>query len=287
MGILSDVLGMAGSAISAPGDYTRGALAGKFGERMGGRDLLRHYGVAGQDDNWGNFLGGMATDVLTDPLTYAGAFMGAGGAGSLFGNLGPRLGANAAKLAGIVPESQLARGGASLADEVLRSPVAKQVLHEIPQGSKFLGAGAESLNLATPEGDVLKLLRHNPKAAIGVPEVEGVIQPTRRVVHGGFEVNRVPLAQNVGDPAVYRQAKEMVPGLNNRGVDVFDLKPEDVGLVGGRPTILDMGSVDQLAPRPFRQIVGRTPASWRAAGMAGGGSASPLLRAIFGGGGDQ
>lgn len=82
MGFLGDALGMAGSAISAPGDYTRGLLAGKPGERMGGRDLLRHYGLAGEDDNWGNFLGGMATDVLTDPLTYATMGLGAGGGGA-------------------------------------------------------------------------------------------------------------------------------------------------------------------------------------------------------------
>lgn len=283
MGFLSDALGMVGSAVSAPGDYTRGALAGKFGERMGGRELLRHYGLAGEEDNWGNWLAGMATDVATDPLTYAGAFMGAGGASSLFGKLGPRLGANAAKLSELaIPAAERAKGGASLVGEVLGSPAAKSVLHEIPSGSKYLGAGAESLNLQTPAGDVLKILKHNPAAAIDVPAVEGVIQPTRRVVHGGFEVNRVPLASNVGDKAVYDSAREMVPGLNSKGIDVFDLKPEDVGLIGGKPTILDMGSIDQMTPKPFRQIVGRTPASWRAAGSLGGASANPLLRALLG-----
>lgn len=56
--------------ISAPGDYLRGALAGTPGERVGGRDLLRAYGLASEDDNWGNFIAGLATDVVTDPLSY-------------------------------------------------------------------------------------------------------------------------------------------------------------------------------------------------------------------------
>ena len=38
--------------LAAPGDYARGVMAGKPGERVGGRDLLREYGLASQDDNW-------------------------------------------------------------------------------------------------------------------------------------------------------------------------------------------------------------------------------------------
>ncbi len=299
MGILGDALGMAGSAISAPGDYTRGLLAGRPGERMGGRDLLRHYGLAGEEDNWGNFLGGMATDVLTDPLTYATMGMGAGGggaaAGSLFGKIGPRYGSSAAKLAELaIPAAEQARGGAALIPEVLGSGAAKSVLHEIPSGSKYLGAGAEALNLQTPAGDVLKIARHNPAAAVAVPDLEGVIQPSRRVVHGGWEVNRVPMAQNVGDKAVADEFMANTrPHLQQYGVDLYDLKPEDIGLVGGKPTLLDMGSYDltgQVVP-PFRQIRGPTPASWRAAGRGAGAAAgvgtNALLQALLGGGGSQ
>lgn len=65
------------SAISAPGDYTRGLIAGQPGERMGGRELLRALGLAGEEDTTGNFLAGMATDIATDPLTYAGSALGA------------------------------------------------------------------------------------------------------------------------------------------------------------------------------------------------------------------
>ncbi len=59
-----------GEALSAPGDYTRGALAGRPGERVTGRELNRHLGLAGEEDNWWNFAGGLVTDLATDPLTY-------------------------------------------------------------------------------------------------------------------------------------------------------------------------------------------------------------------------
>ncbi len=56
--------------LSAPGDYLRGVLAGKPGERVGGRDLLKEYGIVPQEDNWGSFVAGLATDVVTDPLSF-------------------------------------------------------------------------------------------------------------------------------------------------------------------------------------------------------------------------
>lgn len=56
--------------LSAPGDYLRGVLAGKPGERVGGRDLLKSYGIVPQEDNWGSFVAGLATDVVTDPLSF-------------------------------------------------------------------------------------------------------------------------------------------------------------------------------------------------------------------------
>jgi hypothetical protein len=59
-----------GSALSAPDDYFRGLVLGRPGERVDGRGLLRELGLAGQDDNWGNFTAGLATDVLTSPTTY-------------------------------------------------------------------------------------------------------------------------------------------------------------------------------------------------------------------------
>jgi hypothetical protein len=56
-------------ALSLPGDLWRGQLAGKPGERVTGRDLLRSAGIAGPEDTWWNFAGGLAADAITDPLS--------------------------------------------------------------------------------------------------------------------------------------------------------------------------------------------------------------------------
>src|SRR5688500_12576254 len=41
--------------------------------RVGGRGLLRKYGLIGEDDTAANWLAGFGADVLTDPLTFVGA----------------------------------------------------------------------------------------------------------------------------------------------------------------------------------------------------------------------
>lgn len=88
MSAIMDALGFVGDTLDRPGAAVRGLLAGRPDQllnllpgsesmglmdpsrKVGGRDLLRQYGVAGDEDNWGNFLGGMAVDTLTNPLTY-------------------------------------------------------------------------------------------------------------------------------------------------------------------------------------------------------------------------
>lgn len=56
-----------GDALAMPGDYWRGLLSGRTGERVTGRELNRMAGLAGPEDNWGNWLGGVATEIVTDP----------------------------------------------------------------------------------------------------------------------------------------------------------------------------------------------------------------------------
>ena len=70
-------LSTAGYILDTPGAFVRGMLAGKplsvFGnseDRVSGRDLLRSYGLAGQQDNWWNFGGGIAAEMATDPLSF-------------------------------------------------------------------------------------------------------------------------------------------------------------------------------------------------------------------------
>lgn len=71
-----------GWLLDTPGAVVRGTLSGgplkgvsalweTSDDRVTGRELLRQYGMVGSDDNWGNFGGGLAAEVLLDPLTYA------------------------------------------------------------------------------------------------------------------------------------------------------------------------------------------------------------------------
>jgi hypothetical protein len=77
-GFLSDLFWV----LDTPGAMARGALSdGLQGatnalsqteeERVSGRDLLRQYGLAGEEDNWGNFFGGLGAEVVLDPLAWA------------------------------------------------------------------------------------------------------------------------------------------------------------------------------------------------------------------------
>jgi hypothetical protein len=73
----SSGLATAGWLLDTPGALVRGILAGDplsvFGssdDRVTGRELLRQYGMVGDEDTWGNFAGGVAAEAFLDPLTY-------------------------------------------------------------------------------------------------------------------------------------------------------------------------------------------------------------------------
>jgi hypothetical protein len=60
-----------GSALSYPGDIARSLLAGRPGTRTTGRELLNRWGLTNPyDKGWGSWGAGLATDILTDPLSY-------------------------------------------------------------------------------------------------------------------------------------------------------------------------------------------------------------------------
>lgn len=97
-------LGTLGYIMDTPGALVRGILAGKplsvFGtsdERVDGRELLRQYGLAGKDDNWGNFSAGLGAEVLLDPMTY-----GTFGLSALLGSGARTAASRAAKAAGLM-----------------------------------------------------------------------------------------------------------------------------------------------------------------------------------------
>lgn len=81
-------LGWVAETLDKPGRAIRGTLAGRpeellnlvplsdtFGltdptKSVSGRDLNRMAGLAGEEDNWGNWFGGLATEIVTDPLNF-------------------------------------------------------------------------------------------------------------------------------------------------------------------------------------------------------------------------
>ncbi len=71
-----------GNLLDVPGSMVRDTLALKnpfdqilspFSDknRTTGRDLNRQFGLSGEKDTWGNFAGGLATEIGTDPLSWA------------------------------------------------------------------------------------------------------------------------------------------------------------------------------------------------------------------------
>jgi hypothetical protein len=138
-----------GWLLDTPGAMVRGGLSGgplkaisalweSSDDRVTGRELARQYGLAGDQDNWANFGGGLATEVLLDPLTYA----------SL--GLAPLLGGVAKTAAG-----KAAQKAAMFSGDL--GLVAKQA---VDRGLRPAGYGRMMLQRETPEAylDLLKQL---------------------------------------------------------------------------------------------------------------------------------
>jgi hypothetical protein len=77
--LLHHFVGAVGNVLDLPGSSVRDVLSGQnpFDQyltpfdninRMSGRGLLHHHGLIGATPTWGNFAGGLATEVATDPL---------------------------------------------------------------------------------------------------------------------------------------------------------------------------------------------------------------------------
>jgi len=74
-----------GWLLDTPGAFVRGTISGLMDgdplkgargilapsdERVSGRELLRQAGMVGNEDTWGNFIGGLAGEIVTDPFLY-------------------------------------------------------------------------------------------------------------------------------------------------------------------------------------------------------------------------
>lgn len=77
----SSGLGAFGWLLDTPGAVVRGTLSGgplkglsalweSSDDRVTGRELMRQYGMVGDEDSWSNWGAGLAGEILLDPLTY-------------------------------------------------------------------------------------------------------------------------------------------------------------------------------------------------------------------------
>lgn len=93
-GLVSDLAWL----LDTPGAMVRGALSGTGAldalsqtseQRTDGRELLRQYGLVGNEDNWGNFFGGIGAEIVLDPLSLlSGPIKALSPAGKLAGKAG-------------------------------------------------------------------------------------------------------------------------------------------------------------------------------------------------------
>lgn len=127
-GFLSDLF----YAMDTPGAVVRGGLAGGLtgavnaltqsaDDRVSGRDLLRQYGLAGDDDNWGNFFGGIGAEIALDPLSWAtGGIRALTGAGKVASKAGLLHRAPELLSRGYLRGGNIAPELSSAADDALR-----------------------------------------------------------------------------------------------------------------------------------------------------------------------
>lgn len=273
---LMSALGYVGDSLAKPGRAVRGVLGGRpeealaaipFSDTLGitnqdnavsGRDLLRSLGVdAG--DGIGGAIAGMGVEAATDPLTYLGA-----GLGRYIGKAadaaqvarGPRYATTGDDLTRMLGDYQRSAGlneSTAIAGRRVQNirdfPDAQRLLSEIPPESSIIGAGAEGIAFKTPADDVLRIGRQLDNAALGRPISPDVLQASRAVDVGAgprqFRVERSPLAQMLPDDAAFKAQEPILKSrLSSQGLGFGDDHMGNLGMVGGRPMVIDPGAVD-------------------------------------------
>jgi hypothetical protein len=142
LGRLADMgtSGLAGLGwiLDTPGSMVRGllsegpmkglsALWETSDDRVTGRELLRQYGMVGDEDNWGNFAGGIAAEALLDPTTYLSL-----GLNQIVGKGAKTVAGQAAQKAGLLDDFDLfARGQGMGSRQAMRQRTAQDLLGNI------------------------------------------------------------------------------------------------------------------------------------------------------------
>jgi len=196
---------------------------------------------------------GTGLEMLTDPLTYLGGAIGRLGAKAFAPGLeraalarGPNYGGGIEKL---MQGADKSRASTDVLLEALQnSPHLPDILKEIPPGSQYLGNGVEAIAYKTPAGDVLRIEpgAYNTAAR---PESANILQPTRAGMVGDARIERTPLVDTktqytMGAGEAHKRTVEpLKAALENEGLHFEDSHIGNLGLIEGRPTVIDPGSV--------------------------------------------
>jgi len=310
---LAGGLGMTG--IGLPLAALAGSAVGGLGQNLFGSsapsrdDMAKTFGF--DPETTGGQIGSFALDMATDPLSLAGVGIGSRlgrQAGSSIGRgleqaaiqRGPRYSTTLDDLLRTFPEKvgtgsdDMASMAAGTLEELRGSKPLSAMLQEIPEGSRYLGSGAEGIAFKTPTNDVARFGMTTDQ--MGRPITDVLLQPTRGAqidsgLTSGYSprptdvgsgsswtsvktsgqspvmlrTERLPMAENVGNArAIMAASGDKLPNRPlaqqwdewtrsladeqaGKRLDAFDLAPANLGTHGGKPVIIDPGS---LAPMP-------------------------------------
>ncbi len=280
--MFDDVLSYLGDTLEKPGRAVRGLLGGRpeeaaalipFSDSLGltdrsnavsGEDLFKkHFGPTGSET--ADSVLGFGVDMLTDPLTYAGGFLGRMGGKALGRGLeesaiarGPQYKTELEELMKSIPADAMPtmdrfKGKAGLG----------RAMDEIPEGSQYLGHGADAVAFRAPDGSVTRLTNTWPDSPTRM--IDPNVLPTTRAADIQSEADRIfrvergPYASKA--PEGFDQDRLLNRPLASRGIDFVDDHPQNFGMHQGRPVVIDSGSLDVLKPgeMPYESIHRKRP----------------------------
>lgn len=229
-------LGTVAYGLDTLGAGVRGLLAGKPGsvfgstdERVSGRDLLREYGLIGEEDNWGNFAGGIATEILTDPISYINplAWMGTGAktaAAKAAGKTGLLRTARATteELAGLPKFA--GKGVREVMKEATPSDFINQIAESVPTFNKA-NAEEDFLNAFIQQGGTPQAAKEAMNQALA--KDFGFSMPFTNKFDSAFNVPGINLAK-VGDVAENFLGTGYPAGISARAAALFDTDVQGV-----------------------------------------------------------
>lgn len=136
-------LAATGHALSTPGDYLRGVLSGRTGERKTGREMLERWGVLGRNKPGfdAGDVAGFAAELPTDPLFW------------LSGGIGTALGTS----------GRIAKGAGLLSKGTDLSAIAKAAGKVSPEVAEKIGPRLFAMKHSL--GDILKTVPAAERAA--------------------------------------------------------------------------------------------------------------------------